>query len=82
MKLIASLKISKEKLIISMDVPVEIPNKIKRWQMKPSLMITDPRYMIQCGPLTKILLNYSLYDYVFLSKVISKSWKCHTGKKL
>lgn len=48
--------------------------------MKPSLMITDPRYMIQCGPLTKILLNYSLYDYVFLSKVIFKSWKCHTGK--
>lgn len=48
--------------------------------MKPPLMITDPRYMIQCGPLTKILLNYSLYDDFFLSKVIPKSWKCHTGK--
>lgn len=48
--------------------------------MKLSLMITDQRYMMQCGTLTKTLLNYNFYDYFFLSKVIPKSWKCYTGK--
>lgn len=36
--------------------------------MKLSLMITDQRYMMQCGTLTKTLLNYNFYDYFFSPK--------------